>query len=237
MRLVREIRSGLKAREGVGVGLCVPFPYLDQVAGLLDGCEIQLGAQNLSQFYDGAYTGEVSGAMLCDMGASMVLVGHSERRTLFGETSADVAKKFGVAVREGLVPILCVGETQLERESGLTAQVVRDQLLSVIDTSGPDSFFRAIVAYEPVWAIGTGMSASVSQVADVHTQIRSCLNEARVADTVPILYGGSVKPSSARELFAVENVDGGLIGGAALKSAEFLSIVESMTEKFDGSVV
>lgn len=207
------------------VAIFPPFPYLAQAAALLADRKVAWGGQSLSEYADGAYTGEVSGAMLCDLGCHHVLVGHSERRSLFGETDDMVARKVQAALTAGLSPVLCFGETLAERESGATLEVVRRQLRVVLEPmiDWPESL---LLAYEPVWAIGTGMTASPAQAQEVHAEVRRFVVETfgSVAAGVRILYGGSVKPGNARELFEQPDIDGGLIGGASLKAEEFLAI-------------
>jgi triosephosphate isomerase len=207
--------------------ICPPFVYLPEIARLLRGASVKLGAQDVCAESHGAYTGEVSAAMLRDVGCSHVIVGHSERRGLYGEDDVLVARKFAAALAHGLVPILCLGELLGEREAGLTHEVVGRQLEAVVALTGIAGFARAVIAYEPVWAIGTGRTASPEQVQQVHAFIRQRLatQDAKIAGALPILYGGSVKTGNARELFAQSDVDGGLIGGASLKAEEFLSIV------------
>jgi len=187
---------------------------------------VALGAQSLCAEAQGAFTGEVSGTMLRDVGCRYVLVGHSERRQLFGEHDALVARKFMAAQAHGLTPVLCVGETLEEREAGRTGDVVSRQLEAVLAVSGIAAFDRAVVAYEPVWAIGTGRNATPEQAQDVHASIRGQLSalDAIIGGSVRILYGGSVKASNARELFAMADIDGGLVGGASLKAEEFAQI-------------
>jgi triosephosphate isomerase len=201
----------------------VPFPYLQQAADALAGSPVAWGGQTLSEHDSGAFTGEVSGAMLRDLGCRFVIVGHSERRALFGERDAQIAAKFGAAQRAGLIPILCVGETLAERDRGETEEVVGRQLRAVIDSAGVAAVAEAVVAYEPVWAIGTGRTATPDQAQSVHAFIRAQLG-AGAAGKVPLLYGGSVKPDNASALFAMPDVDGGLIGGASLLAADFLAI-------------
>jgi triosephosphate isomerase len=195
--------------------VCVPFPYLAQVAERLRGSAIAWGAQNVSEHAQGAYTGEVSAAMLKEFGCRYALVGHSERRQLYGETDAQVAAKFAAARSAGITPILCVGETLQEREAGRTEEVVGRQL-------GAVKFEGGVLAYEPVWAIGTGRNATPDQVQAVHAFLRK-----RVGPDTPILYGGSVKPQNAPAIFAMPDVDGGLIGGASLVAKDFLDIVKA----------
>jgi triosephosphate isomerase (TIM) len=211
---------------GVEVAVFGPFPYLAQTESLLAGSSVQWGAQNLSEHPSGAFTGEVSVSMLRDFGCAYAIVGHSERRTLYGETDQQVAAKAATAIKGGLVPVICLGETLQERESGMTAAVVQRQLAAVIDVLGVGGLAKSVLAYEPVWAIGTGKTASPLQVQEVHSAIRAqmALFDQNCASAVRILYGGSVKPSNAAELFALADVDGGLVGGASLVAEEFLAI-------------
>lgn len=208
------------------VAVCVPFPYLAQAKARLAGSKVAWGAQNLSQYAKGAYTGEVSALMLNDFECKYVIVGHSERRALYGESDAVVAEKYAAAQTAGLVPILCVGETLEEREAGITEQVVGRQLDAVLNKSGVISLANAVIAYEPVWAIGTGKTATPEQAQAVHAFIRAKIRalDAEVAEHLVIQYGGSVKASNAAELFAQPDIDGGLIGGASLNAEEFLAI-------------
>lgn len=208
------------------VAVCVPFPYLHQVKARLAGSRVAWGAQNLSQHAKGAYTGEVSAHMLNDFECRYVIVGHSERRALYGESDALVAEKYAAAQTAGLIPILCVGETLEEREAGVTEEVVGRQLDAVLNRSGVISLANAVIAYEPVWAIGTGRTASPEQAQAVHAFIRRKIRalDAEVADHLVIQYGGSVKAANAAELFAQPDIDGGLIGGASLNAEEFLAI-------------
>jgi len=223
------IEAILSARipENVDCVVCPPFVYLADIARLLRDENLMLGAQDVCAEAQGAYTGEVSAAMLKDVGCDYVIVGHSERRQLFGEDDALVARKFAASQTQGLVPILCVGEHLSEREAHLTELVIARQLDAVVALAGIESFARAVLAYEPVWAIGTGRTAKPSQAQEVHAFIRARLAQgsAKIAAELPILYGGSVKAGNARELFAQGDVDGGLIGGASLKAEEFLSII------------
>ena len=219
---IREAAAGFKSACAV----CVPFPYLAQAQAALAGSKVAWGAQNVSEFAHGAYTGEVSAAMLAEFACRYVLVGHSERRAIYGESDAVVAAKFAAALAAGLTPILCVGETLAEREAGITGEVVIRQLEAVIANSGVAALKQAVLAYEPVWAIGTGKTATSQQAQDVHALLRGRVAEgdAGVAQTLQILYGGSVKPGNAQELFAKPDIDGGLIGGAALVAEDFLAI-------------
>ena len=224
--LLDGIKAGLVAVASTDVAVCPPFVYLRDVAEQLQGTTVALGAQNLSEQSAGAYTGEVSAAMLLDLACSYVIVGHSERRAIYGESDALVAKKFAAARKAGLIPILCVGELLEEREAGTTEQVIARQLDAVLALEGIAAFAQAVVAYEPVWAIGTGKTASPDQAQAVHAFIRNKLaaQDATIADKLRILYGGSVKASNAVELFGMADIDGGLIGGAALQAEEFLAI-------------
>jgi len=224
--LCNAIVSGLSRSATVDLLVCPPFPYLEAVGRKLAGTDVRLGAQNVSQHASGAYTGEVSAAMLKEMGCEYVIVGHSERRAMMHESSEIVAQKFGAALQEQLTPILCVGETLEERTSGRMESVIASQLEAVLNGPGIDAIASAVIAYEPVWAIGTGRTASPEQAQEVHQYIRNILAERNVdiAGNVQILYGGSVKGDNAAGLFSMPDIDGGLIGGASLKAAEFLAI-------------
>lgn len=224
--LVDGIIGGIPATDKVELLICPPFPYLSDIARSVAGKAIRLGAQNVSEHESGAFTGETSATMLRDVGCEYVIVGHSERRALMGETSAVVARKFQAAIDGGLVPILCVGETLAQREAGDTEAVIDEQLNAVFDAAGIEAFSSAVIAYEPVWAIGTGKTATPAQAQDVHRHIRGRLEsqDAAVAEQLRILYGGSVKGDNAAGLFSNPDIDGGLIGGASLKSADFLAI-------------
>jgi triosephosphate isomerase len=230
--LVAGIIEGAPAADNVSLLVCPPFPYLASVASQLQGSAVELGAQNVSEHEAGAYTGEVAPAMLRDVGCRYVIVGHSERRALYGESSVQVAEKMAAALGAGLVPILCVGEMLEEREAGRTEEVVGKQLAAALERNGIAAFKGSVIAYEPVWAIGTGKTATPEQAQDVHRYIRSVLAEqdAPVAETVQILYGGSVKGDNAAGLFAMPDIDGGLIGGASLKPADFLAIARAAAE-------
>jgi triosephosphate isomerase len=214
------------ALAGIDAAVCVPFPYLAQVQAALAGSSIAWGAQNLSEQAKGAFTGEVSASMLLDFGCRYVIVGHSERRSLYGEHDEVVAKKYVAAQAAGLVPILCVGESLQEREAGVTETVVARQLDAVIAAAGVASLARAVVAYEPVWAIGTGKTATPEQAQAVHAFIRGkiAVLDAGVAEGLVIQYGGSVKAANAAKLMAQPDIDGGLIGGASLIAEEFIAI-------------
>jgi len=223
--LLDRVLGGLSG-FGCDVVVCVPYPYLPSVAARLAGTRVGVGAQNVSEHASGAYTGEVSAGMLAEFGCASVIVGHSERRALYGESDAVVAAKCKAVLAAGMQPMLCVGETLAEREAGETLSVVARQLQAVLGCVGVESFSRVVVAYEPVWAIGTGLTASPVQAEAVHAAIRTqiAVLDPVVAEGLRILYGGSVKPQNAPELFAQPNIDGGLIGGAALVADDFLAI-------------
>lgn len=224
--LLDAVRSGMEQLQGVDCAVCVPFPYLFQAQQRLSGSRVKWGAQDVHQLEKGACTGEVSASMLRDFGCSYVIVGHSERRTCHGESSPLVAEKFLAAQRAGITPILCVGETLEQRESGVTESVVAGQLDALIQSGGVQALRRAVVAYEPVWAIGTGRTATSAQAQAVHAFIRGRVasHDAQIAAELCILYGGSVKAGNAADLFAMPDIDGGLIGGASLVADEFLAI-------------
>jgi triosephosphate isomerase len=217
--LLDALIAGLGRESSVEVAVCPPFPYLQQASERLNGTPIALGAQNVSEHAQGAYTGEVSAAMLTDVGCRYVIVGHSERRQLYGERDAQVAAKFAAAQATGITPILCVGETLDEREAGRTEEVVERQLDAILKQA---KFGNAVLAYEPVWAIGTGRNATPEQAQAVQAFLR-----ARVFPETRILYGGSVKAGNAAAIFAMPDVDGGLIGGASLAAQEFIEIVRA----------
>lgn len=224
--LVAAIRNGVSGLDGAEVLLCPSYVFLSQVQALIADTSISLGAQNLSTQADGAFTGEISGSMLADAGCAYVIVGHSERRALYGESDSLVAQKFAVAQANGLTPVLCVGETLDERHSGTTLAVIGRQFSTVVDAVGIDAFENAVVAYEPVWAIGTGETATPEQAQEVHAALRAMAakRSAKIAADLRLLYGGSVKAANAAELFSMADIDGGLIGGASLKADEFVSI-------------
>lgn len=230
-RLLGGLLPGVGGLGPVDVVICPPLVYLAELAGTLAAGGVKLGAQNVAAEESGAYTGEVSAAMLRDVGCAYVIVGHSERRSLYGEDDQRVAAKFAAALRHGLVPILCVGETLEERERGATLAVIERQLRAVLDQSGASAVAAGLVAYEPVWAIGTGRTATPEQAQEVHAAIRGIIaaGDARMAGGLRILYGGSVKGSNAASLFAMEDIDGGLIGGASLEAGEFLGICRAAT--------
>jgi triosephosphate isomerase len=230
---IKQLITGITAGEDdtgkTQIAVCPPFVYIPVVADLLADSKIAWGSQDVSDRDAGAFTGEVAGAMLRDFGCTYAIVGHSERRSLYAEDDAFTARKFAAARRAGLTPILCVGETLEEREQGITEDVVARQLDAVIKLEGIGAIGESVIAYEPVWAIGTGKTASPQQAQDVHAFIRGKLAglDKAVADKVQILYGGSVKGANAAELFAMADIDGGLIGGASLDAGEFLAICKA----------
>ena len=227
-KLILGILSGM-SEVSSEVVVCVPFPYLSQVEGLIADSQVKLGAQNLNTNSSGAFTGEVSANMIKDFGARHVIVGHSERRSLYGETSSLVAEKVKASLDSDLTPLLCVGESLEQREAGETETVVAEQINAVIELVGIGAFRNIIIAYEPVWAIGTGKTASPEQAQAAHLFIRSLLGESNesIAQSTPILYGGSMNAGNANELISCADIDGGLIGGAALKAEDFLQICKA----------
>ena len=227
--LLAEIKLGLGA-QNCDVLVCVPAIYLAQCAEVLDDGPILFGAQDVSVHDSGAYTGEISAAMLADLACGYVIVGHSERRAYHHESNELIAQKTVQALKSGICPIVCVGETLEQRELGQTAEVLTTQLQAVLDLLDADALGRIVIAYEPVWAIGTGKTATPQMAQDVHAMLRGQLasRDVEAAAKVRILYGGSMKPENAKELLAMEDIDGGLIGGAALKSKDFLSIVNAV---------
>ena len=220
--LLDAVLAGIESLHGIECAVCVPFPYLGDAAERLAKTRLALGAQNLSEHAQGAFTGEVSAGMLAEFGCRYVIVGHSERRQLYGETDAVAAAKFAAALKQGLTPILCLGETLAERDAGSTQQVVGRQLQAALDENGMDSFEKAVVAYEPVWAIGTGRTATPEQAQEVHSYLRK-----KLPPGARLLYGGSVKPGNAASLFSLPDVDGGLIGGASLAAGDFVAIAQA----------
>jgi triosephosphate isomerase len=226
-RLIEEITSRYPADSEAECIVCPPYVYLQEVGRLLSDSAILLGAQDICADAQGAFTGEVSAAMLKDVGCQYVIVGHSERRLLYRESDQLVARKFAAAHAKALVPIFCVGEQLADRETGRTREVVARQLDAVLELCGAQTLAGAVIAYEPVWAIGTGRNATPEQAQEVHAFIRARIaaQDATIAQVTRILYGGSVKASNAAELFAMPDVDGGLIGGASLKADEFLAIL------------
>lgn len=227
--LLDGIKQGIGDVSSAEVLVCAPSIYIDSVSSQLEGSRVVIGAQNMSEQASGAFTGEISGSMLNDFGCKYVIIGHSERRAIYGEDDALVAKKYAAVRAAGMTPILCVGETLEERESGVTESVVARQIDAVIDAEGIDALSDGVIAYEPVWAIGTGKTASPEQAQDVHAFIRGRLAEksADVAAKTQILYGGSMNAGNAAELLAKDDIDGGLIGGASLKSEDFLTIARA----------
>jgi len=225
-KLVNGILEGMGDVADAEVVVCPPYILIPEVGQRITDSAVRLGAQNLNVHASGAHTGEISGPMLRDFGCVYCIVGHSERRAMYGESSSDVAAKFEAAQHHGLVPVLCVGETLEQREKDATEAVIAEQLQAVLSRSGAEGFRNAVIAYEPVWAIGTGRTATPQQAQAVHAFIRGLLasNDKGIAGNVRILYGGSVKGDNAADLFAEADIDGGLIGGASLKSDEFLAI-------------
>ena len=226
--LLSEIVAGLAA-SGAASAVCVPAPYLAQCQAQLAGSPLGWGAQDVSAHASGAYTGEISVAMLQDFGCGYVVIGHSERRAYHGESDAQVAAKTVAALAAGITPIVCIGETLAQREAGQTDAVVAQQLGAVLAAISADDVAKLVLAYEPVWAIGTGKTAAPQMAQDVHQVLRGQLaaKNAVAAAGVQILYGGSMKPENAKELMAMPDIDGGLIGGAALKAADFLAIIHA----------
>jgi triosephosphate isomerase len=224
--LLEGVMSGVGELRNTDCAVCVPYPYLAQVQTLLQGSNVVWGAQNMSQHEEGAFTGEVAPGMLLEFGCQYVILGHSERRGIYHESDEMVALKFEAAIKAGLKPILCVGETLDEREAGVTEEVVARQLDVVLKRSGVKALEKAVVAYEPVWAIGTGKTASPEQAQAVHAFIRQRVakQDGQVAQGLCILYGGSVKAANASELFSMPDIDGGLIGGASLVAEDFVAI-------------
>ncbi len=231
-QLLDALKRSLAQQNGSEYAVCVPFPYLAQAASELQGSAIAWGAQNLSEHDAGAYTGEVSGAMIGEFGCRYVIVGHSERRTLYGETDARVAAKLAAALRHRLTPILCIGESLAERDRGETEAVLKRQLDAVLSAQGVAALKRSVVAYEPIWAIGTGRTATPQQAQDTQAFVRAQVAalDTAAAQELTILYGGSVKPGNAAELFAMPDVDGGLIGGASLAAEDFVAICRALVQ-------
>lgn len=233
---VQQLLAGIVAEAGAitrsEIAVCPPFPFLQMAGEALAGGPIRLGAQNVSTEESGAFTGEVSAAMLAEFGCRYVICGHSERRALYGEDDAIIAKKMAAAHGKGLTPILCVGETLQERERGETDKVIAGQLDAIVNLRGIDVFGVIELAYEPVWAIGTGMTATPAQAQEVHAFIRNRLagHSQAIADKIRLLYGGSMKASNAADLLAQPDIDGGLIGGASLDADEFLAIARAGDE-------
>jgi len=229
--LLEGLLAGSSANGKADLAVFPSFPYLSLAESILSGSHIRWGGQTLNPNAQGAHTGETSGGMLVDMGCKYVLVGHSERRAIYAESDEDVAKRFKAALDAGLEPVLCVGETQQEREQGQTEAVVARQLDAVIGSVGINAFSQATIAYEPVWAIGTGLTATPQQAQSVHAFIRDKISSLNViiGSQLRILYGGSVNGSNAAELFAQSDIDGGLVGGASLTAEDFLAIYSAVT--------
>ena len=227
LSLITGIKDQLNSKIDCTIAVCPPAIYIEQVKNIIAESKIGLGAQNVCEYDNGAYTGEVSSQMLKDLDCQYCIIGHSERRAIYLENDASIAKKCKKLLEVGIIPILCVGESLAEREAGITDQIVLKQLKSVVDYVGIDKFLNIVIAYEPVWAIGTGKTATPEIAEDTHKTIRNFLHsiESEIAKKVPILYGGSVKGDNAKALFSMPNINGGLIGGASLKVRDFLSIV------------
>ncbi len=229
--LVQGILAGLDG-DIADIAVCVPYVYLESVGNIINSTRLGLGAQNIADKASGAYTGEVSASMLAEVGCKYALVGHSERRTYYGDSDASVAARFVQAQTQNIIPILCVGETLEQREQDQTIAVVNEQLDAVIELAGIAAFNNAVIAYEPVWAIGTGRTATDDQAQEVHKHIRSYIaaKDQAIAEKIQILYGGSAKPDNAQGLFAMADIDGGLIGGASLDAESFLKIYHSVSK-------
>ena len=227
--LIKELVENVENLDEVTLMVCPPFPLLGSVSQQIKGTPILLGSQNLSEFSNGAYTGETSASMLKDIGCQYVIIGHSERRVMMQENNKMVAAKFLTAVDNDLIPIICVGETREEKEQGLTRQVIHEQLNSITNNDNIELLDKSVIAYEPVWAIGSGLSASPNEAQDAHSFIRSIIssNSEKIAGKIQIIYGGSVTTKNASELFSMPDIDGGLIGGASLDASEFLSIARA----------
>lgn len=225
-QLLLQLLEQCPASDDVEWLVCPPFPYLAQAAHLLKGSSLQLGAQNVCQHQQGAFTGEVSADMLLELGCRYAIIGHSERRQLYGESNELVAQRFKRALMSGLHAILCVGETLEQREAGQTDSVIADQLATALQQIDAEYLTNLVVAYEPIWAIGTGKTATAEQAQAVHKKIRLQLQkfDANFGESVRILYGGSVKPENAAEMLAMDEIDGALIGGASLKAEQFSAI-------------
>jgi len=229
--LIADIVNGLSTNttSNCDVVVCPPYVYLESVANQLNSYNVALGAQDVSAYQNGAYTGQISARMLGDVGCKYVIIGHSERRQYCLEDNELIARKLTALIQADLKPILCVGETQSERDAGQTEKVVLQQITSVAESCGVEAIRQTVIAYEPIWAIGTGLTATPSQAQSVHKMIRQAVAamEQELADKLPILYGGSVKASNAAELFQMEDIDGGLIGGASLLAKDFIQICDA----------
>lgn len=228
--LIAGILAGIGTNQNCDAAVCVPYTAISEASEALAGTALALGSQNIADADQGAYTGEISASMLSEYGCRYALVGHSERRQLYGETNELVAARYEHAIKGGITPVLCVGETDEQRESGKTFDVIVEQLSAVINHCGIESLSQAVIAYEPVWAIGTGKTASPDQAQEVHAFIRQHIaaKDSALAEKVQILYGGSVKPDNANELFGRDDIDGGLIGGASLQADSFLAIIHAV---------
>jgi len=215
--------------------VCPPYVYLEAASRLLSDTSINLGAQDVCTELRGAYTGEISASMLKDLTCTYTIVGHSERRSIYGETDTTIGHKFDAAAKCGLSPILCLGESLQERLDGKALDVIKRQLDAVVDIAGVNGFAHAVIAYEPVWAIGTGKTATPQQAQDIHKNIREMIAQrsGKIAEGIRILYGGSVKPNNALELFSMPDIDGGLIGGASLKADDFMAIIEAAEKSLE----
>jgi len=227
--LVKGLINGMKKVGNADVLLCPPYVYIPVVEQLIHGTDILLGAQDVAKEEVGAFTGEVSVSMLKDSNCSYAIIGHSERRAYYGDTDQIIAEKFAAAIKGGITPILCIGEQLEEREAGTTEEVVSKQLQAVLSHVGVKAFANAVIAYEPVWAIGTGLTATPEQAQEVHASIRQLIarQDTAIAQNVKILYGGSVKAANAIDIFSQPDIDGGLIGGASLAADEFIQICEA----------
>jgi triosephosphate isomerase len=239
VNLVNTIKAGVHQIAGVDVLVCPPFTALKSVVDVLDRSNIEVGAQNMYSATDGAFTGEISPLMIKDIGCRYVILGHSERRSIFKETDAMINAKVKIALQYNIIPILCIGETLQEREKGIAKEVVSRQLNDSLKDISASDMSSVVIAYEPVWAIGTGKTATPAQAEEVHRFIRQQLKQtydASVADSTRILYGGSVKPENVVDLMKQENIDGGLIGGASLKAESFIQLVSKTKEVIDETI-
>lgn len=227
--LINSLKAELAGVEGCDVAIAPPVMYLAEAEAALAGSKIALGSQNVDLKQSGAFTGDISATMLKDFGAKYIIIGHSERRAYHHESDEFIAQKFAVLKEQGLVPVLCIGESEAENEAGKTEEVCARQIDAVLNTLGAEAFLDAVIAYEPIWAIGTGKSATPAQAQAVHAFIRSHIakKDAKVAEQVILQYGGSVNDSNAAELFAMPDIDGALVGGASLKAPAFATIVKA----------
>jgi len=227
--LAQGIIAGL-GEDVADIAICVPYVFLPEIGNVVQNSRLALGAQNVADKPSGAFTGEISAAMLKEFGSKYALVGHSERRTYYGDTDQSVAARFSQAQEQGIIPVLCIGETLEQRQQEKTFDVITTQLDAVVNLAGIAAFSNAVIAYEPVWAIGTGLTATDEQAQEAHQFIRNYLaaKDQAVAEKIQILYGGSAKPDNAKGLFAMPDIDGGLIGGASLDAESFLKIYHSV---------